>query len=62
MPVTDEQEATLHTQLARKFDEHERMLDALDPIAARTGYSALVSAAFTIALIERIPGAPRRRT
>jgi hypothetical protein len=55
MPVTDEQEATLHTMLAGKFDEYERMLDELDPVAARTGYSALVSAAFCIAASERFP-------
>jgi hypothetical protein len=55
MPVTDEQEATLHAQLAGKLEEHKRLLDALDPAAARTGYSALVSAAFTVAVIERFP-------
>jgi hypothetical protein len=55
MPVTDEQEATLHTMLAGKFDEYERMLDELDPVAARTGYRALVSAAFCIAASERFP-------
>jgi hypothetical protein len=30
MPVTDEQEATLHAQLARKFDEYGRLLDSMD--------------------------------
>jgi len=55
MPVTDEQEATLHAQLAGKFDEHKKLLDALDPVAARTGYSALVSAAFCIAAADRFP-------
>lgn len=55
MPVTDEQEATLHAQLAGRFDEHTRLLDELDPVAARTGYSALVSAAFTVAVIDRFP-------
>jgi hypothetical protein len=45
MPATDEQEATLHAQLAGNFDEYVRLLDSLDPAAARTGYSALVSAA-----------------
>lgn len=55
MPVTDEQEATLHAQLAGRFDEHKRLLDELDPVAARTGYSALVSAAFTVAVIDRFP-------
>ena len=55
MPVTDEQEATLHAQLAGRVDEHKRLLDALDPVAARTGYSALVSAAFTVAVDDRFP-------
>jgi hypothetical protein len=55
MPVTDEQEAALHAQLAGRFDEYERLFDALDPVAAGTGYSALVSAAFYIAASERFP-------
>lgn len=60
MPVTDEQEATLHAQLARRFEEHGRRLEALDPVAARTGYSALVSAAFGIAASARFPeGTPK---
>lgn len=60
MPVTDEQEATLHAQLARKFDEYERLLNSMDPVAARTGYRTLVSAAFFTAAEERFPeGSPR---
>jgi hypothetical protein len=55
MPVTDEQEATLHAQLAGNFDEYVRLLDSLDPAAARTGYSALVSAAFSLAAEGRFP-------
>jgi hypothetical protein len=55
MPVTDEQEATLHAQLAGKTDEHVRLLDQLDPVAARTGYSTLVSAAFFLAADKRFP-------
>jgi hypothetical protein len=55
MPVTDEQEATLHAQLAGNFDEYVRLLDTLDPAAARTGYSALVSAAFSLAAETRFP-------
>jgi hypothetical protein len=55
MPVTDEQEATLHAQLAGNFDEYVRLLDNLDPAAARTGYSALVSAAFSLAAEARFP-------
>jgi CelD/BcsL family acetyltransferase involved in cellulose biosynthesis len=53
MPVSDEQFATLSAQLAGRFDEHKRLLDGLDPIAARTGYSALVSAAFSVAVDRR---------
>ena len=60
MPVTEEQEATLHAQLARKFDEYERLLNSMDPVAARTGYRTLVSAAFFLAAEERFPeGSPR---
>jgi hypothetical protein len=55
MPVTDEQEAALHAQLAGKLDEHKQLLDGLDPAAARTGYSALVSAAFCLAAEDRFP-------
>jgi hypothetical protein len=55
MPVTDEQEAALHAQLGRRFDEYERLFDALDPVAARTEYSALVSAAFCTAASDRFP-------
>jgi hypothetical protein len=55
MLVTDEQEAALHAQLAGKFDEYERLLDIMDRVAARTGYSALVSAAFFLAAEERFP-------
>lgn len=59
MPVTDEQEATLHAELAGKFDEYERLLDSMDPVAARTGYRMLVSAAFFLAAEERFPeGSP----
>ena len=56
MPVTDEQEATLHAQLAGQFGEHERLLAALDPVAARTGYNALVTTAFALAVDMRFPG------
>src|SRR5262249_11168572 len=41
--------------LAGRFEEHKRLLNALDPAAARTGYSALVSAAFAIAASDRFP-------
>jgi len=55
MPVTDEQEATLHAQLAGRFEEYERLLGALDPVAADRGYNALVSAAFAISVDNRFP-------
>lgn len=55
MPVTDEQEAALHAMLAKRFDVYEEKLQALDRDAARTGYSALVSAAFAAAADERFP-------
>ena len=55
MPVTDDQEATLHAQLAGRFEEHKRLLDGLDPVAARTGYNALVTAAFALAADRRFP-------
>ncbi len=53
MAVTDEQVATLRAQLAGDFDEHRRLLNRLDPIAARTGYTALIAAAFFEAVDRR---------
>jgi hypothetical protein len=41
--------------LAGRFDEHERLLDALDPVAAQEGYNAIASAAFTLAVDARFP-------
>jgi hypothetical protein len=55
MPVTDEHEATLRAQLAGRHEEHRRLLAALDPVAARTGYNALVTAAFALAADSRFP-------
>jgi hypothetical protein len=55
MPVTDEQEATLHAALAGRIDEYTRLLDEIDPVAARTGYSTLVAAAFALAVVKRFP-------
>ena len=54
MPVTDEQVATLHAQLAGHLDEHERLLGELDREAA-PGYNALVTAAFSGAVVKRFP-------
>ena len=56
MTVTDEQVATLRAQLAGQVDEHRRLLDQLDPVAARTGYAALVAAAFSLAVDRRFSG------
>ena len=55
MPVTDEQEAVLHAQLAGRLDEHRRLLAALDADAGRTGYTSLVAAAFSIAADRHFP-------
>jgi hypothetical protein len=53
MAVTDEQVATLQAQLAGDVDEHRRLLERLDPVAARTGYTALITAAFFQAVDRR---------
>jgi len=53
MAVTDEQMATLRAQLAGNLEEHKRLLAQLDRDAARTGYSALLSAAFCVAVERR---------
>jgi hypothetical protein len=50
MTVTDEQVAALRAQLADEVEEHRRLLDQLDPVASRTGYPALVAAAFAQAV------------
>jgi len=55
MPVTDEQVATLHAQLAGRREEHRRLLGELDREAAQTGYNALVTAAFSVAVVKRFP-------
>lgn len=53
MAVTDDQLATLRAQLAGNLDEHKRLFAHLDPVAARTGYRSLVSAAFCQAVERR---------
>ena len=53
MPVTDEQVAPLRAQLARQPAEHQRLFNLLDQSAKRTGYRALVSAAFVVAAQRR---------
>jgi hypothetical protein len=53
MAVTDEQEAALRAYLAGDFETHARLRDQLDRDAAATGYSALISAAFCVAVLRR---------
>jgi hypothetical protein len=53
MPVTDEQVAPLRAQLAHQPAEHQRLFSLLDQAARRTGYRALVSAAFVVAVQRR---------
>lgn len=53
MPITDEQVATLHAQLAGRTEEHERRLDQLETEEAQAGYIALVTAAFFEAVDRR---------
>jgi hypothetical protein len=53
MAVTEDQAATLRAYLAGDLDQHDRLHAQLDPVAARTGYSALISAAFVLAVERR---------
>jgi hypothetical protein len=53
MAVTEDQVAALRAQLAGNFDEHKRLLEQLDPVAAQTGYTALIAAAFFEAVDRR---------
>lgn len=53
MVVTDEQAAALRTYLAGDFDAHRQARGQLDPAAAATGYTALLSAAFCVAAERR---------
>lgn len=46
MPVTGQQAATLHAQLAGNLAEYDRLLAGLDNKADSRGYSALLTAAF----------------
>lgn len=52
MAVTADQVATLRAFLARDFDRYEQLYEQLDPAAARSGYTALIAAAF-IEAVER---------
>lgn len=53
MPVTDDQVATLRAYLEGDFESHKRLHGQLDPVAARTGYTALIAAAFFEAVDRR---------
>lgn len=53
MPVTDDQMATLHAQLAGRTEEHRRLAKQLDPEQAKLGYAALIAAAFILAVENR---------
>ncbi len=52
MGVPDDQVSALRAYLAGDLDGYQRLHGHLDPVAAQTGYSALVSAAFCEA-VER---------
>jgi hypothetical protein len=51
--VTEEHVATLRAQLAGDSEEYERRWQGLDEESTRTGYSALVAAAFVEAVDRR---------
>jgi hypothetical protein len=53
MPVTDEQIATLRAHLAGDAEEYQRLWKRLDRDAAKTGYMALLAAAFFEAVDRR---------
>jgi hypothetical protein len=53
MAVTADQVAALRAFLKGDFGEYERLVDQLDTDAARTGYSALLAAAFFEAVDRR---------
>jgi hypothetical protein len=53
MPVTDEQVATLRAHLTGEVEEYQRLWGRLDRDAAKTGYMALLAAAFFEAVDRR---------
>jgi hypothetical protein len=56
MAVTDEQVAALRALLVDDMDLHRQLFNALDRDKARTGYPALVTAAFGKAVERRFGG------
>lgn len=53
MSITDDQVAALRAFLAGDFETHQRLHSQLDPVAARTGYTALIAGAFFEAVDRR---------
>lgn len=53
MAVTDDQVAALRLYLRGDLDEYQRLVERLDRDAAKTGYSALLAAAFFEAVDRR---------
>ena len=53
MPVTDEQVAPLRAQLSGRTEEHQGLFAQLSEEEVQTGYRALVTAAFMIAVERR---------
>ncbi len=53
MAVSADEVATLRAYLSGNMDEYRRMQQQLDPVAARSGYSALIAAAFFEAVDRR---------
>jgi hypothetical protein len=53
MAVSADEVATLRAYLSGNMDEYRRMQEQLDPVAARSGYSALIAAAFFEAVDRR---------
>ena len=58
MAVTDDQVAALRALLVDDMDLHRQLFNALDRDKARTGYPALVTAAFGQAVERRFAGNP----
>lgn len=53
MGVTADQVSTLRAFLVQDFDEYDRLYGQLDPTSAKTGYTALIAAAFVEAVERR---------
>jgi hypothetical protein len=51
--ITDDQVAALRAYLAGDFETHQRLHGQLDPVAAQSGYTALIAGAFFEAVDRR---------